>query len=92
MQHRVKMLRAASRFRRIPRWMPLRPALSRRVGRRFLSWHDAELNDLLNSDAYPLPSNGNGHGVQAREPEIDDTLPSPVVPIDEGAKRKGDAA
>jgi glycosyltransferase involved in cell wall biosynthesis len=92
LQHRVKMLRAASRFRRLPRWMPLRPALSRRVGRRFLSWHDAELTEYLNSTMATPPANGNGHAGQDREVEVDDTLPAPPVPIDQSPRRKGDAA
>jgi glycosyltransferase involved in cell wall biosynthesis len=43
LQQRVKLLRAASRFRRMPRWMPLRPTLGMRIGRKLASWHDAEL-------------------------------------------------
>ncbi|HVO64149.1 MAG TPA: glycosyltransferase [Terriglobales bacterium] len=78
LQHRIKMLRAASRFRRLPRWMPLRPALSRRVGQRFLSWHDAELTEFLNSTSMAAPSNGNGHGRMSQEEDVDDTVPTPV--------------
>ena len=92
LQHRVKMLRAASRFRRLPRWMPLRPALSRRVGQRFLSWHDSELTEYLNAAAAASPSNGNGHPRPTVETEVDDTLPSPVLPINERSTSKGDAA
>ncbi len=92
LQHRIKMLRAASRFRRLPRWMPLRPALSRRVGHRFLSWHDAELTEYLNSTRAPSPGNGDGHAHATQEVEVDDTLPSPIVPIDYTSRRKGDAA
>jgi glycosyltransferase involved in cell wall biosynthesis len=92
MQHRVKMLRAASRFRRLPRWMPLRPALSRRVGRQFLSWHDAELSEYLNSTVTAFSSNGNGQATQVREAEVDDTLPSTVAPSQDSAERDGDAA
>jgi glycosyltransferase involved in cell wall biosynthesis len=92
LQHRVKMLRAASRFRRLPRWMPLRPALSRRVGQQFLSWHDSELTEYLNSTAMASPPNGNGHARPVPDVEVDDTLPSPVVPIHEGSTTKGDAA
>jgi hypothetical protein len=92
LQHRIKMLRAASRFRRLPRWMPLRPALSRRVGQRFLSWHDSELTDYLNSTASLAPTNGNGHARLTPDVEVDDTLPSPVVPITGESARKGDAA
>jgi len=92
LQHRIKMLRAASRFRRLPRWMPLRPALSRRVGQRFLSWHDAELTEYLNSTLTDSPSNGNGHARPSPEVEVDDTLPSPIVPSNDPAVRKGDAA
>jgi hypothetical protein len=92
LQHRVKMLRAASRFRRLPRWMPLRPALSRRVGQRFLSWHDSELTDYLNATAMASPTNGNGHTRPGADVEGDDTLPSPVLPIGEQSTSKGDAA
>jgi glycosyltransferase involved in cell wall biosynthesis len=96
LQHRIKMLRAASRFRRLPRWMPLRPALSRRVGQRFVSWHDAALEAYLNSQARVTPpSNGNGHSasVPGHIEEIDDTLPAEVAPVDIAtARRKGDAA
>ena len=92
LQHRIKMLRAASRFRRLPRWMPLRPALSRRVGQRFLNWHDSELTEYLNLAAAASPSNGNGHAQPTAEVDVDDTLPSPVIRIDEGSARKGDAA
>ncbi len=92
LQHRIKMLRAASRFRRLPRWMPLRPALSRRVGQRFLSWHDAELTAYLNSTLAPARGNGDGHRKSPQESEADDTLPSPAVPIDQAPARKGDAA
>ncbi|PYX78413.1 MAG: group 1 glycosyl transferase [Acidobacteria bacterium] len=45
LQQRIKVLRAASRFRRMPRWMPLRPALRRRVGRQLASWHDTEFSE-----------------------------------------------
>ncbi|HEX6502670.1 MAG TPA: glycosyltransferase [Terriglobales bacterium] len=92
LQHRIKMLRAASRFRRLPRWMPLRPALSRRVGRRFLTWHDAQLTEYLNSTLATPAGNGNGNGSEVREAELDDTLPSPAVPIDQASAPKGDAA
>lgn len=92
LQHRIKMLRAASRFRRLPRWMPLRPTLSRRVGQRFLSWHDSELTEYLNSTLPTVPANGDGHARPAPEIEVDDTLPSEVVPINEGSTSKGDAA
>jgi glycosyltransferase involved in cell wall biosynthesis len=47
LQQRIKVLRAASRFRRMPRWMPLRPALRRRVGRQLASWHDTEISEYL---------------------------------------------
>jgi hypothetical protein len=94
LRHRIKMLRTASRFRRLPRWMPLRPAFSRRVGQRFLSWRNAELSDYLNSTVTGSPHNGNGNGNMTRAPEAetDDTLPSPIAPLDQGSKRKGDAA
>lgn len=97
LQHRIKMLRAASRFRRLPRWMPLRPALSRRVGQRFLSWHDAELTQYLNSTLAVSPDNGNGHATPhnvevTHDVEVDDTLPTPSVPIKEQRAGKGDAA
>ena len=49
LQQRIKVLRAASRFRRMPRWMPLRPALRRRVGRQLASWHDTELSEYLDT-------------------------------------------
>jgi len=94
LRYRIKMLRTASRFRRLPRWMPLRPAFSRRVGERFLSWRNAELSDYLNSTVPGSPHNGNGNGNMTRAPEAetDDTLPSPIAPLDQGSKRKGDAA
>src|SRR5205823_6939195 len=41
LQHRVKVLRAVSRLRRMPRWMPLRPAFRGRVGRKLASWQDS---------------------------------------------------
>jgi hypothetical protein len=90
LRHRIKMLRTASRFRRLPRWLPLRPALSQRVGQTFLSWHDAELSDYLNSTVTSSPTNGKGIITQAPEAEADDTLPSPIAPLNRGSKRKGD--
>jgi len=42
LQNRVKVLRTASRFRRVPRWMPLRPVIRGRVGRKFASWQNSE--------------------------------------------------
>lgn len=47
LHQRVKVLRAASRFRRMPRWMPLRLALRRRVGRKLASWHEADFSEYL---------------------------------------------
>ena len=87
LQHRIKMLRAASRFRRLPRWMPLRPAFSRRVGQRFASWHDAALAAYMSSQTDANPSNGNG-----RSADPDDTLAAEVTSEDVTASRKGDAA
>ena len=87
LQHRIKMLRAASRFRRLPRWMPLRPAFSRRVGQRFASWHDAALAAYMSSQTDANPSNGNGHSA-----DPDDTLAAEVTSEDVTASRKGDAA
>ena len=49
LQQRIKVLRAASRFRRMPRWMPLRPALRRRVGRQLANWHDTEFSEYLDT-------------------------------------------
>ncbi|HET7208014.1 MAG TPA: glycosyltransferase [Terriglobales bacterium] len=95
LQHRIRLLRAASRFRRLPRWMPLRPTLSRRVGQRFLSWNDAAIAAHANSRSSPLSAvghvSGNGNDGFHTSPEesSDDTLPAPsVVPV-EG---EGDAA
>ena len=100
LHHRVKILRAASRFRRIPRWMPLRPALSRRVGHKFLSWHDAEFASYLDPSARlpGLEPDGNGQQHRMPAPEqsdvIDDTLSSDrIVNMDQTAgraARKGD--
>ncbi|MBV8892654.1 MAG: glycosyltransferase [Acidobacteria bacterium] len=92
LQHRIKMLRAASRFRRLPRWMPLRPALSRRVGRRFLSWHDAELTEYLSSSRAMSPSNGNGHARQPEQPQVEDTLSHALRGIEPPPQGKNDAA
>jgi len=99
LHHRVKVLRAASRFRRIPRWMPLRPALSRRVGQKFLTWHDAEFASYLDPAPAAAGVNGNGDGAHHAmadldPPELgDDTLPTErVVNIERSsakAKRKG---
>jgi glycosyltransferase involved in cell wall biosynthesis len=103
LHHRVKVLRAASRFRRMPRWMPLRPALSRRVGQKFLTWHDAEFASYLAPTGNTAAgSNGNGNGNGAHhvpppqvETETDDTISSDrVVDINQGFAsrnvRKGD--
>jgi len=49
LQQRIKVLRAASRFRRMPRWMPLRPAVRRRVGRQLANWHDTEFSEYLDT-------------------------------------------
>jgi glycosyltransferase involved in cell wall biosynthesis len=87
LQHRIKMLRAASRFRRLPRWMPLRPAFSRRVGQRFANWHDAALAAYMSSQPDSVPANGNGHS-----PEADDTLPAEIRSEDVSSSRTGDAA
>ncbi len=105
LQHRVKVLRAASRFRRIPRWMPLRPALSRRIGQKFLTWHDAELASYVDpaSLATLIGSNGDGNGAHnlataPRLPAVVDDTPPPdsVVNIDDKRHRtrdgSGDAA
>ena len=43
MQHRLRALKAASRLRRLPRWLPFRDLVARRVGRDFLGWNIHEL-------------------------------------------------
>jgi len=101
LHHRVKVLRAASRFRRIPRWMPLRPALSRSIGQKFLTWHDAEFAAYVDPSAAAAiasPANGNGAAELDHHDLVDDTLPPPerVVNIERGSKlssrKGGDAA
>ena len=39
LQHRLRMLRAFSRLRRSPRWMPTRSLMARRLERKLRSWH-----------------------------------------------------
>jgi hypothetical protein len=85
LQNRVKMLRAASRFRRVPRWMPLRPALRRHVGHKLANWHQSEFANYLDATAtqrfssQDVPSNGSGKhattSARADADSIDDTLP-----------------
>jgi glycosyltransferase involved in cell wall biosynthesis len=103
LHHRVKVLRAASRFRRMPRWMPLRPAISRRIGQKLLTWHDAEIAAYLESAA-AKGSNGNGNGshtgpIPVESNEGDDSIAADhIVNIDRSVadrrigKRGGDAA
>lgn len=84
-QHRVKMLRAASRFRRVPRWMPLRPALRHRVGQRLATWHQSDFARYLDASAPQafakdeLSGNGEGRPAasSAADHPVDDTLPEP---------------
>lgn len=91
LHHRLKLLRFASRFRRLPRWMPLRLALSRRVGQRFLTWHESGISAYLSpfpSASLAPPQDGNGRHPERREPEEIDRLsdivpPSPLVSLDE---------
>jgi glycosyltransferase involved in cell wall biosynthesis len=83
LQHRVKMLRAASLFRRVPRWMPLRAALRRHVGNKLANWHQSDFaryldvnaaqafsNDGLSSDVGSAQTSSN-----FVEQAVDDTLP-----------------
>jgi glycosyltransferase involved in cell wall biosynthesis len=84
-QHRVKMLRAASRFRRVPRWMPLRPALRHRVGQRLATWHQSDFARYLDASAPQafakdeLSGNRDGRPAasSAADHPVDDTLPEP---------------
>jgi glycosyltransferase involved in cell wall biosynthesis len=87
-QHRVKMLRAASRFRRVPRWMPLRPALRHRVGQRLATWHQSDFARYLDASApqafakEELSGNGVGRPAAAStttDHPVDDTLPEPAL-------------
>ena len=62
LQNRVKVLRTASRFRRVPRHV--RPAIRRRVGRKFANWQDSEFYTHLEAlnmpaDKPPIASDGN---------------------------------
>ena len=86
-QHRLKVLRAVSRLRRMPRWMPLRPAFRGRVGRKLASWQDSAFSSyiepvLAQEDA--RSGNGNGHAYPRAMPAIeaedvvDDTLSRPL--------------
>jgi glycosyltransferase involved in cell wall biosynthesis len=59
LQHRLQMLKAAARFRRLPRWSPLRPVLSRSVGLKFLSWHAAGTNGNSNLANWPSTSDSS---------------------------------
>lgn len=86
LQNRVKMLRAASRFRRVPRWMPLRPALRRHIGHKLANWHQSEFANYLDVTAtqrfsgQDAPSNGDGkHAFTSARTDlepVDDTLPT----------------
>jgi hypothetical protein len=83
LQHRVKMLRAASRFRRVPRWMPLRPALRRHVGNKLATWHhsdfakylDINATEALSNDGLAADAMGQHLASAASESTSDDTLP-----------------
>jgi glycosyltransferase involved in cell wall biosynthesis len=85
LQHRVKMLRAASRFRRVPRWMPLRPALRRHVGNKLATWHhsdfakylDINATEALSNDGLAADAMGEHLASAASESTSDDTLPDP---------------
>ena len=85
LQHRVKMLRAASRFRRVPRWMPLRPALRRHVGNKLATWHhsdfakylDINATEALSNDGLAANAMGQHLASAASESTSDDTLPDP---------------
>jgi glycosyltransferase involved in cell wall biosynthesis len=91
LQHRLKVLRAAARFRRLPRWMPIRPMLSRRVGRRFLTWHDSEFappfgfSPARQAEPLVLPAQVDSNdGVAASESApVADSQAHAVVPVDQ---------
>jgi glycosyltransferase involved in cell wall biosynthesis len=99
LQHRLKVLRAAARFRRLPRWMPLRPMLSRSVGRRFLTWHDSAfapqfglppVRGRLESTEVGAENNG-GDGAALKAVTATNTIePDPPLPIDDHAARLPD--
>jgi glycosyltransferase involved in cell wall biosynthesis len=100
LQKRVKMLQAASRFRRMPRWLPLRPALRRHVGQKLAIWHQSEFAHYLDAtasqifSAHETPLNGNGRhpsAVAQAEDTVDDTLPtSSAIPSSERSRHNGD--
>jgi glycosyltransferase involved in cell wall biosynthesis len=96
LQNRVKMLQSASRFRRVPRWMPLRPAWRRHVGQKLASWHESEFASYLDATATQRFSaesqaDGNGKHPGVSIPDdidvVDDTLPTPT-PL-QGAQAAG---
>jgi hypothetical protein len=96
LQNRVKMLQSASRFRRVPRWMPLRPAWRRHVGQKLATWHESEFASYLDATATQRFSaesqaDGNGKHPGVSIPDdidvVDDTLPIPT-PL-QGAQAAG---
>ncbi len=70
LQHRLKVLKAAARFRRLPRWLPLRPMLRRSIGQKFLSWHTSVMTD--DSSFSDLPSLSDSRGLLPLEGQGDD--------------------
>lgn len=98
LQHRLKVLRAAARFRRLPRWMPLRPMLGRRVGRRFLTWHDSEFAPHFGlsptrsqAPAPPADDDSNGEFPTLEAQQISEAaVPPEALPPDQETRRAPD--
>ena len=90
MQHRLKVLQAASRLRRMPRWMPLRPAFRGRVGRKLASWQDSAfasyMEPVLAEASAQEASQPIARASVALEAEdtVDDTLSRPLPPNGDG--------
>lgn len=93
-QHRLKVLRAASRLRRMPRWMPLRPAFRGRVGRKLASWQDSAfasyMEPVLAEATAQEASQPITRGNIKLEPDdtVDDTLSRPLGPNGDGQNGK----
>lgn len=92
LQNRVKMLQFASRFRQVPRWMPLRPAWRRHVGQKLATWHDSEFAHYLDVTAtqrFSTESPADGNNKHASPISADGDLIDDTLPITAAVQRAG---
>src|SRR5215813_1786935 len=92
LQNRVKMLQFASRFRQVPRWMPLRRAWRRHVGQKLATWHDSEFAHYLDVTAtqrFSTESPADGNNKHASPISADGDLIDDTLPITAAVQRAG---